>query len=308
MEEKGRRVKFIYPVLSSLFIFLGFFLFKFFSITVEKILTLPLSFPNLFFKLRLERNLLNVIIYFLKIFARHLIPFLPIVAGIAIMIVYGMKEGENKKLSLIGFIIPSILGLIYLGLSPVTLLFSIGIISVGTFISGMGETLPEELKKWKSYRTGTNSMGKSLFIINILLTAGIFFTLLGNINHYETVYKTESNKIVSNLVSGKGKNLTEETLISILPEETRKTFEKLPEDKKEDFIKNYKKKVESETKNLKSNIQGKLNKFMGSEKISALIDLSLLFIILAIFGILEFLKTAIFCPLAGLITCISNKS
>ncbi|MFB6076201.1 MAG: hypothetical protein ABEK17_03600 [Candidatus Aenigmatarchaeota archaeon] len=307
-EERRGRIKLIYGILSSISIFIGYFLFKFLSISTEKILTLPLTFPKDFLMLRMDSSFINTVMYFVELIFKHSIPLIPISVGVSLMVLCGMKHGESIRTTLTFFTLSSLLGLFYLGMTPSTIFLSVGIIAVGFFVSGMGETLPKELKKWENYRTGAKTIGKSLFVINILLALGAFTFLASDVYRFEDIYEKETKSIAMGMVPSFNETdgeITEEELISMLPEESKEIYEKLPEERKKRFIDSFRDKLKRE--DFGSQIERRIDVFMSSEKISALIDLSLLLIVLGIYGILEFLRTIIFSPIAGFVTYIGNK-
>ncbi|MFB6088367.1 MAG: hypothetical protein ABEK36_01160 [Candidatus Aenigmatarchaeota archaeon] len=309
MEEGKRgRVKLIYGVASSICIFIGYFLFKFLSISTEKILTLPLTFPKDFLMLRLDSGFIKTVLYFVELVGIHTIPLIPISVGISLMIVCGMKHGESIKTALTFFTLSSFVGLLYLGMTPTTIFLSVGIIAVGFFVSGMGETLPKELKKWENYRTGAKTVGKSLFVINILLALGAFTFLASDVYHFEDIYEEETKSMVMGMVPSFNKTdgeITEEELVSMLPEESKEIYQKLPDERKERFIDSFRNKLKRE--DFESQIERRVDVFLSSDKVSALMDLSLLFLVLGIYGILEFLRTVLLSPIAGVITYIGSK-
>lgn len=304
MEGKIRRVSF--GVASSILIFFGFYLFKFLGITTEEVLKFPFSFPNLFLSLRLESQLFQTFITLLLQTLKFIYPFLPLTLALSLLPIYGLKYEEDKLLS-ISILIPCLVSFLLVGISIPLIFLSIGLIGSSVFLTGLGEALPQELKKWEFYRTGTHSIGKAFLIINILLTCSLFLTVFINLETYETLYKNQTQEAVMKITPTLTSNLTLEEVKTQLPPEQRNKLETLPEEEQEKLLNKIKNEYSKKRGEAEQLLKRKIEQMLNSKMMVSFIDLILFSMAILIFGILELLRNLFLTPLAGVVTSIASR-
>lgn len=112
--------------------------------------------------------------------------------AVAFMAVFGLEKKESLKLigipsAVIAFVIlPSISG-IFIALA---VLFS------SFYAPRIAPAYLQEFKKWPKFRTGSNTAGKVLLVVNILITLGVFFTVVSSQSAYAASYDQELRSAV----------------------------------------------------------------------------------------------------------------
>ena len=251
--------------------------------------------PDKFVSLTSQYGVFSAVQYLVMDFIKFILPFIPLVISLGVLSLYGAKFGEDKKMGILSCLIPTVIGLFYVGISTTLVLLSIGVIFAGFISTGLSEAYFRELKKWKRYRTGSNTVGKVLLVINILIFLGLFLTSLYSINYYSNSYKNETKNILESIISPITSN---EMNTNEIP-----GYKSLTEEQKQLIQQQYQEQL-SKQKDL---VNSKIDEMLNSEKISALIYLSVLSMPFIVFGLLEILRTLVFSPIAGIITGIGLR-
>lgn len=277
-----------YGVLVSTLLIIGFIFFDLFSISVDGIILYSASLPGKFVSTDFLTPLKDISLDFLS----FIVPFIPISLSISVLSVFGAKFGENRKLGLVSTIVPSFIGLIILGISFLSVMLFLGIVISGLLSTGLSEMYSKELKKWKNYRIGSNAAKKCFFILNILILVGVFLTIIYNTSYYEEGLKSKTKEVVLGF-------MPEMSGQTSLPKE----FESLPPSQKQLIEEEYNKSLKEQ----QSLINSKIDEMFSSKNFTGLMYFSLFTIPFIIFGVLEFLRSVVFSPIAGLVTKISLK-
>lgn len=132
----------------------------------------------------------------LSSFLPILIAFLFLVLSLSFMSAFGYKT-EKKT----GFLIGCIEAVLSIVLLPTIAGFFLGlsIFIAASYILPLSNTYGKELKRWVKFRVGSNSISKMLFIINILLAAGIFFSVLANQAAYQENFRHDMTNTLTEI-------------------------------------------------------------------------------------------------------------
>jgi|GEM_PF-1840448 len=289
MEEKLKR-RIIIGTLISVLITLGFVFFKSLSISTHSVMRYPIEFFNNFASVSAESGASKAILSSLISPFLFIIPFIPITLAFSILIFYGVYFGEDRKLGLFSSLIPSVIGIVILGPSVTTLLFSLSLIICGILCTSLTVMYLDELKKWKKYRIGERTIGKLFLIINLFLFFALMINVVLQIDSYNSFYKEETKNLVSSLVPELGTgNMTTEG------------FDLLPPEQQEAIRQEYSNITESQ----KEFVDSKVQEMIESEKISSLINFFIFLMPFTVFALLELLRILVLSTLGGLISTIS---
>lgn len=300
----------VYGVASFVSFVLGFSLVRVLSLSSKKALLLSIGFADIFIDLAARMNFqqsVATVITDLLIFA---LPFVPMAVGFGVLLSYGMKHGEDKKLALAVLSLSSIAGLLITGATFTGLFFCVGVVSCGIFVTGLGEAYPNELKRWRNFRTGTKAAGKIFMLLSIALTIGLLVHTSQHIDFYRGEYKNTTREVITGAVTERAVNisaLTDEQVIQQLPEDTKKKIHDLPEGEKEKIIDDFKKRLEQKRKKISTGIDSLLmERIFESQRFKATIEFALFSAVLAIGAIFFFLEKVLYGPVIGLVTYLGR--
>ncbi|HDI02757.1 MAG TPA: hypothetical protein ENF95_01335 [Candidatus Aenigmarchaeota archaeon] len=282
MEEEKKR-KIIIGTLTSSLIFLSFVFFKTFSISSRSVIIFPSTFFKYFLSEFAAKGSYFAMTNSLIKGAFFVIPFIPLVLGFSVLIFYGVKFEEDKRLGFASSFIPSLLGTVFIGPSLTSIIFSLGVVLSGTFSTGIAVMYFKELKKWKEYRTGARTGGKLFLIINILLLFALLINTIQNSNEYTDFYKKEMKDSIMSLFEESETLGIGELNITIPNTGIEKEIEKAQ----------------------RKMIESKVDEMLNTERMSALISFCVFLMPFMIFAILETLRAIIFSPLFGVISSIT---
>jgi len=141
---------------------------------------------------------------------KPLIAIFFLIMGFCFLSVSGFYK-DNYKIGLVALVI---LPFIMLRFSFMQLFLFAAILLASLFIVPLSNTYGQELKKWKYFRVGSNSVGKALFLFNIIIVAGIFIAVSMNLTFYQVQYK---NKLVSTFFSSLPENIPDEQAAANIP-------------------------------------------------------------------------------------------
>ena len=86
------------------------------------------------------------------------------------------------------------------------------LVLISGYIMPLSATYAIELKKWVKFRIGSNSIGKTLMIFNVVLAVAVFFLVLSNTAVYENELKTGLKQRALDLVGQISDKVSAETL------------------------------------------------------------------------------------------------
>lgn len=124
-----------------------------------------------------------------KPFGLVLLSMIFFVLGLSFLAAYGSRN-DGKNVGKLSGIVGAIFALIFfpslVGIFLAASMFACSVYS--TRFSGM---YSKELKKWVSFRIGSNTTGKMLMFANVIIAIGLFVTVLSNQAAYEASFKQD---------------------------------------------------------------------------------------------------------------------
>lgn len=115
--------------------------------------------------------------------------------GFAVLSSYGFYKNDNRTGAIAG-IIGAVIYIAIFGPTISSLAFAVGVFVASYYIIALSNTYGKELKKWIRYRTGSNSVGSSLFVFNIILALGIFIAVITNVSVYQESFRQDLNESI----------------------------------------------------------------------------------------------------------------
>ncbi|MBI3190452.1 hypothetical protein HYZ41_01985 [archaeon] len=124
------------------------------------------------------------------------LPFVSIIIALVFLVIslsfaasYGYFSNETKT----GLVLGAICAVLTVAFFQTLMTIFIALAAFVSFvyIIPLSNTYGKELKKWVKYRIGSNSIGKTFLIINILLAAGVFVAVLSGLSYYKTNFQAE---------------------------------------------------------------------------------------------------------------------
>lgn len=289
MEEKIK-IKLAVGSLSSVFILLGFVLFRVLSVSTEFVIKYPLTTFENFISLSASHGPSEAIINSFTEPFMLFSPLIPIILGLCVLVFYTVKIGNDRRFCTLVALVPSVAGLIFLGISLTSVLFSLSLIISGYFICPLSIMYLKELTRWKRYRIGSKTIAKCFFLVNLLVFFGLMGSVILNINHYNSIYVSNARDIIFSVVPDIG--------TGVMPE--IEGFELLPDEQKQEIMDEYSRMTEAQ----KQEINTRIDEMFETGNISALINICILFIPLMVFAFLELFRVVVLSPLSGLVTRI----
>jgi len=290
VEEKIKRVA-VLVTLNVVLITLSFVFFNFFSITPKSVITYPLTFFEKFILTSASLGVREAVITSFYSLFILILPFIPISVAFSIMAFYGAVFGEDKKMGFISCFIPSLAGIIILGPSISSILFSLGLMLCGTFSTSIAVMYEKELKKWRKYRIGSKTVSKLFIFINLILLLTLTINVVLEMDSYKNTYKEEMEGIVLSIIPD----------MEMVNASSIKDFDLLPKTQQEKINEDYTKMSEEQEQIIKSGVI----EMIGSEKMTSLIEFSIFLMPFMVFAMMELIRTVILSPLAGIVTKIS---
>ncbi|UCG95778.1 MAG: hypothetical protein JSV92_01875 [archaeon] len=287
MEEK-MKIKAVVGALVSVFIVLGFVLFRTLSITTESVLIYPLIYFKNFVSISASTGASEAILSSITGPMFFFIPLIPITFAFCVLIYYGINFGEDRKFGALACLIPSVIGLIIAGPSITFVLFSVGLVISGFLVTPMSVMYLEELKKWRKYRIGAKTISKCFFLLNLMIFFGFLISVFFGLGYYNELYVNETKSVVISLIPEIGGGE--------MPQ--MEGFELLPEEQQQEIEEEYSKLTEAQKEEVKNRIEG----MFETSSIPILINFSIFFMPVMVFALLELFRVIILVPLAGLVT------
>jgi len=211
--------------------------------------------------------------------------------------------------------LPIFLSGILFNFSMLFLFFGLGFYIACLYVIPLGETYFQELKKWKSFRVGSNAVGKGLFVLFILVFIGSYAALSTD-KHYTASFQEGLIASVTNLAlnelenvqAQQDENLSVETAIQNSMVQIRNDYPNLSEKQYLDMENSLRNNISSGSQNdasmkdrAKDLVESSLK---NSPLVSSLLVWFPLFLSFTLWASLEFLRMFIFSPISGIFTFI----
>ncbi len=153
--------------------------------------------------LQTSANTFAALYAFLSPFNMVFLALVFFVFGISVLSYYGYKKNDSELGKLLG-IVSAVFSLL---LFPTIMgaFIAVSIIFTCIYSPKLSNTYSKELKKWVFFRTGSNTAGRTLFIVNIVIVAGVFVAVLVNQQAYAASFRqdiTESMKSIALTLPG----------------------------------------------------------------------------------------------------------
>ncbi|MFH0832543.1 MAG: hypothetical protein V1900_02375 [Candidatus Aenigmatarchaeota archaeon] len=142
---------------------------------------------------------MSAIGFIINQFYTLLLAMIFVVLGFSFLSSYGFFKDERKIALFSGICILPVL--IVFRFSITSILLSAGIIITNIFVMSLSNTYGKELKRWVLFRVGSNSIGKALMIINIMIAVGVFLSLLYNLSYYQNNFKSDLSSTLEKIVA-----------------------------------------------------------------------------------------------------------
>ena len=290
MEEK-MKIRMAFGTFASSFVLLSFVFLKSFSISAYYVITYPVTFFNNFLLAFSNVGSGGAIISSLVGILAFAIPFISLVLAFSILVYYGVKFGEDKKLGMFSALVSAVGGLIILGPSVTVIMFSIGLVVSGSLVTQISVMYYEELKKWKKFRVGSKVAGKIFLILNIMLLIALVFDVMQNVNEYDNFYTEEAKNVIMSIMP----DMNSDDMIGV------EGFDMLSPQQQDEM----RRRLSNLTESQKDMINSQIDEMLKSEKMHALIVFSIFLMPFMIFTLLETLRIVVLSPVSGVISAIT---
>ena len=94
----------------------------------------------------------------------------------------------------------AVISFIIIGVTIASAFLALGIVISYYLVFKLSENYAKELKKWVSFRTGTHSVGRAQFVLNIFVALGIFVAVLSALPSYQSEFRTDLHDSISSIV------------------------------------------------------------------------------------------------------------
>ncbi|MCK4729983.1 MAG: hypothetical protein KAT28_01560 [Candidatus Aenigmarchaeota archaeon] len=310
-KEFGELLEFLFV---SILFFGGFCVLYISKVTLNSLTSLQAKFLEIFVLGVLENSIFEVIINTFSGIFIALLGFTMFCLGLSFLAV---KKPSKIKYFLVAPILCS--GILF-NFSTMFLFLAMGLFLASLYVIPLGETYQQELKKWKKFRIGSNAVSHALLVMFIFIFIGSLVSFYTD-DSYSQNYMTATAESLSNIIWGEISNfapggdskLSEEIINRTIKEQMQKLREEYP-----DFTEEQYSQIEVE---LRDNIIEKANSFEVSdlgfnitETVSNEIENSPLIkslliwfpimMSITIWVSLEFFKSFLFAPVAGIFSYI----
>lgn len=306
--EAKRKEEIAFGAVASVFVFISVFLFRFLGVSGERALFFPIKFPNMFLSASQSMGFTGAVSEVLGMSADFVVSIVPLAMGLGVLALYGSRNGESKALTMAALIPPAAVGVILSGFTYTSIFFYLGVIISGLILTGLGSTYSKELKKWVSFRTGYDAASRVLFVIALFLMFGVFLQTATNIDEYRGEYINTTEELIAGFIGPQNLNvsgMSDEDLMSSLPQSYREQLNQLPEEEREKALSEIRNQTQTGMGDASAEIQGVIqSQLVESERFRALIDFALFTTILVIGGVFMFLVKILYGPVAGFVTLL----
>ena len=198
MDKEG---KFVFS--SSFLSFLvSFLLIRYSGFSLSSIVNLE----NYFIKslvLQTAASTFGVLYAFLSPFYLLFLGLIFFVLGISVLSYHGYTKNSQEPGKLAG-IVSAVFALLLFP-TLMGLFIAISVFVCCLYSPKLSSAYSKELKRWVFFRTGSNTTGRVLFVVNIIIFIGIFLTVLINQQTYATQFRqdiTDSMKSIAIALPG----------------------------------------------------------------------------------------------------------
>ncbi len=125
------------------------------------------------------------------------------VLGISILGYYGYRKSGQGLGRLLGIV--SALSALLIFPTLMGAFIAVSVMFCCIYAPRLSNAYSRELKKWIFFRTGSNTVGRTLFVVNIVITLGVFATVLANQQAYAASFRqdvTDSMKSIALAMPG----------------------------------------------------------------------------------------------------------
>jgi hypothetical protein len=208
--------------------------------------------------------------------------------------------------------LPIFLSGILFNFSILFLFFGLGIYLACLYVIPLGETYFQEFKKWKSFRVGSNAVGKGLFVVFIFVFIGSYVALSTDKN-YAGSFQEGLTASITNLALRELENSASQPDNSASIENTvqdsmslvRTEYPGLSEKQYSEMEKNLRMNLSSSSLSMKDKAKDLVEASLkNSPLVNSLLIWFPLFLSFSIWASLEFLRMLIFSPVSGIFTFI----
>lgn len=176
-------------LLVSLVIFAGFFVIYSSMVSLDYLINLSSSLPE---KITVQQGMFNMKEFILSDFSQLIIATGGLVlVCLSLSVLSVTSIGRLKYL----LIVPIFLSGILFNFSIMFLFFGAGLYIAFLYVVPLGETYFLELKKWKTFRVGSNAVGKGLLILFIFVFIGSYIALSADKHYGNEFYDGMENSI-----------------------------------------------------------------------------------------------------------------
>ena len=120
--------------------------------------------------------------------------FVFLMIGLGILCAYSFENEKIKhSLGLLTGLISGLFALFLFNFSIISFFLALAIIITCYYTISFADTYRKELKKWIYFRTGSKTANRILFIFNIIIATGVFFSVLSG----NAVYQQDFQKGIS---------------------------------------------------------------------------------------------------------------
>lgn len=306
--EAERKEEIVFGASASAFVFISVFLFRYLGVSGKSALFFPIKLPNMFMSVSQSASFVGAASEVLRMSSGFVLSLIPLAIGLGVLSLYGSRHGENRVLAMAALIPPSIVGVIVSGFTYTSIFFYLGVVISGAILTGLGSTYSKELKKWVSFRIGYGAAGKVLFVVSLFLMFGVFLQAATNIDEYRGEYLNTTEDLITGFISPQNINvsgMSEEDIMSSLPQSYREQLEKLPEEQREKAISEIRNQTQAGMEDASVQIQSMIqDKLIQSQRFRSLVDFALFSTVLVIFGVFMFFVKVLYGPVAGFVTLL----
>jgi len=283
-----------------------FYIIGFFVLYLGKLnLNLSIYYQSIFFELFISKiQNLSISEFFLTYFHTILYLILALICFSFGLTFLAVKKLGNIKYFFILIFLP--FGILF-NYSILFIFFSIGLYLASLLVISFGDAYEKELRKWKTFRVGSNATTKTLFVLFLFVLIGSFISFYFN-NSYKENFINSTISSLENIVLTEVKNFSTKNTTEILNtqmEIVRSIYPNLTEEQYREIENNIKAYLpNTSVQYLSSEIRDKLE---NSLIIKSLLIWFPFFMSISIWLFLEFLRIFLLSPISGVFSFLFYK-
>jgi hypothetical protein len=112
---------------------------------------------------------------------------------------YGYYE-ERKKTGLLLSLVGGIIFFFMIGFTLASAGLALGVFISCFVIMPLANTYGHELRRWIHFRVGSNTISRSLFILNIVIALAVFFSVLFSLASYQIAFRDDLKSAITDSV------------------------------------------------------------------------------------------------------------